>query len=57
MSIDWKEIHPGLFVRQDTPKRVRLTPDFVKKITDNSESASFNTAMKQLAEETQKASE
>lgn len=57
MSNEWKEIRPGLYVRQNTPRRVRLTEEFVEKITDKSECTSFNLAMRQLVEKTQKPSE
>jgi hypothetical protein len=48
---DLSEISPGLYVRNDTPKDVHLTDDFLRRIIHESESFSFNRIVVKIAKQ------
>jgi len=49
VSPDLSEVSPGLYVRNDTPKDVHLSEDFLRRIVRGSESFSFNRAIVKIA--------
>lgn len=49
MGNELEKVRPGLYERKNTPKHVDVSPDFVKKITEKSESSAFKRAMEQIA--------
>ena len=44
-----EEMGQGLKVRKDTPKEVRLTPDFVRDLTKGSDSKTFTETIQEIA--------
>jgi hypothetical protein len=46
------EIAPGLYIRRHTPRHVRLTPEFVRRITEGT-SETFKKAIERIVKEQQ----
>jgi hypothetical protein len=49
MSNELEQVRPGLYVRKNRPRDVRLSADFVTAITRRSESKVFKQAVEEIA--------
>ena len=48
-----KEIAPGLYVKEDTPKRTPISREFIEMLTKDSESETFKSILNGLAEDSE----